>query len=254
MSLLRCTELSIRFGGLQALNAASMEVGEWEVVGLIGPNGAGKTTLFNCVAGFYRPDRGRVFFRGQDVTGLPTHRRTAMGMGRTFQQVGLVRSMSVRDNLVLAQHPKVAYSVAAGLATLPGTLREERLLRDNAQEILAFLGLGDVAAEPVGGLPYGTLKLVELGQALATDPVLLLLDEPSSGMGPEESRGLGKVVLRIRDELGITVFLIEHHVPLVTQVCDQVYVLNFGQMIAHGTPSEVQRNPEVLSTYLGEAV
>ncbi|HYZ91057.1 MAG TPA: ABC transporter ATP-binding protein [Actinomycetota bacterium] len=254
MALLSCTGVSISFGGLRALSDAALDVGEWEVVGLIGPNGAGKTTLFNCIAGFYRPDSGRIEFRNRDVTEMPTHQRTAMGMGRTFQQVGLVRSLSVRDNLVLAQHPKVAYSIAAGLVALPGALREERILRENADEILAFLGLREIGSAPVSGLPYGTLKLVEVGLALATDPVLLLLDEPTSGMGPEESRGLGEIILRIRDELGITVFLIEHHVPLVTQVCDQVYVLNFGEMLAHGTPSEVQRNREVISTYLGEAV
>lgn len=254
MALLSCSGVSIRFGGLHALNDASIDVGEWEVVGLIGPNGAGKTTLFNCIAGFYRPDSGRIVFRGKDVTGAPTHRRTAMGMGRTFQQVGLVRSLSVRDNLVLAQHPKIAYSIAAGLAALPSALREEHVLRDNADEVLAFLGLQEVGPAPVSGLPYGTLKLVEIGQALATDPLLLLLDEPTSGMGPEESRGLGETILRIRDDLGITVFLIEHHVPLVTQVCDHVYVLNFGGILAHGTPADVQRNRDVISTYLGEAV
>jgi branched-chain amino acid transport system ATP-binding protein len=252
MTLLRCVDVSISFGGLQALDEVELGIGEWEVVGLIGPNGAGKTTLFNCITGLYRPDHGRVWFRGEDVTDLPTHRRAALGMGRTFQQVGLVRSLSVGDNLILAQHSRVGYGVASALAALPGVRAEERRLRRNADEILDFLGLSHLREEPVTGLPYGTLRLVELGQALATDPALLLLDEPSSGMGPEEAEDLGEVILRLRDELELTVFVIEHHVPFVVQVCDYIYVLNFGRLLARGEPQEIQGHPEVIAAYLGE--
>lgn len=250
--LLRCDEISVRFGGLQALETVSLAVGEWEIVGLIGPNGAGKTTLFNCVTGFIKPDHGRVWFRDVDVTERSPHRRTALGLGRTFQQVGLVKSLSVIDNLVLAQHPRVGYPLIAGLLALPLVKSEERALRVNAREILEFLGIDDLAEEPVTALAYGTQKLVELGQALAADPLLLLLDEPSSGMGPQEIDRLGEVIIGLRNELGLTVLVIEHHVPLVVAVCDHVYVLSSGRVLAEGKPEVISRHPEVVAAYLGE--
>lgn len=253
MALLDCHGVTKRFGGLVALEDVDLSVGEWEIVGLIGPNGAGKTTLFNCITGFHRPDGGRVLFSGTDITGAGTHERTALGLGRTFQQAGLVPSINVLENLVLAQHARVRYPLAAGLLAAPSARREERELEANAMEILRFLELEHLADSPVQGLPYGIVKLVELGQALAVDPKLLLLDEPSAGMGPEEIEEFGDTVFRLRDELGLTVLLIEHHVPLVVRVSDYLYVLNTGQLLAEGDPHEVTKDPEVVTAYLGEA-
>jgi branched-chain amino acid transport system ATP-binding protein len=251
VSVLEVRDLSIRFGGLQALEGVNLTVNEWEIVGLIGPNGAGKTTAFNCITGFYKPNTGTVTYRGADVTRVPPHAKAAMGFGRTFQNVGMVKSSTAMENLKTAQHAKVEYDVLAGLLGTQRTLREERGLEDKADAILELLGLEDVRDKQVGGLPYGTLKLLELGCALATDPDILLLDEPSSGMGPEESHELGERLLALRQEFGLTMLLIEHHVPLVLSVCDHVYVLNFGRLLAEGQPSVIQTHPEVVAAYLG---
>ncbi|MDQ1687804.1 MAG: branched-chain amino acid transport system ATP-binding protein [Frankiaceae bacterium] len=251
MSVLEVSDLSIRFGGLQALLDVTFKVDEYEIVGLIGPNGAGKTTAFNCITGFYRPDRGHVFYRGQDVTGMPPHRKSAMGFGRTFQNVGMVKSSTVIENLKTAQHASADYGVVSGLVGTGGVRETERRLEQRSDALLELLGLTDVRDSYVGGLPYGTLKLLELGCALATQPDILLLDEPSSGMGPEESHDLGDRLIELRREFDLTMLLIEHHVPLVTRVCDYVYVLNFGQLLAEGAPSVIQTHPEVVAAYLG---
>ena len=251
MSVLEVRDLSIRFGGLQALEGVSLSINEWEIVGLIGPNGAGKTTAFNCITGFYRPDTGTVTYRGEDVTRVPPHRKAAMGFGRTFQNVGMVKSATALENLKTAQHAKVDYDVASGLIGAGPTWAEERALAARADAILELLGLADIRDTRVGGLSYGTLKLLELGCALATDPDVLLLDEPSSGMGPEESEELGDRLLALRQEFGLTMLLIEHHVPLVLRVCDYVYVLNFGRLLAEGEPTVIQTHPEVVAAYLG---
>src|SRR3954468_5246261 len=251
VSVLEVADLSIRFGGLQALQDVNLEVNEYEIVGLIGPNGAGKTTPFNCITGFYKPNTGRVLYRGQDVTRVPPHRKAAMGFGRTFQNVGMVQTSSVLGNLKTAQHSRVGYDVAAGLIGTPGVAAEERALADKADAILELLGLQDVRNARVGGLSYGTLKLLELGCALATEPDILLLDEPSSGMGPEEAHQLGERLIDLRKAFGLTMLLIEHHVPLVLSVCDHIYVLNFGRLLAQGKPSVIQTHPEVVAAYLG---
>jgi branched-chain amino acid transport system ATP-binding protein len=249
--VLEVSDLSIRFGGLQALSDLSLEVNEFEIVGLIGPNGAGKTTAFNCITGFYKPDSGRVVYRGREVTRTPPHKKAAMGFGRTFQNVGMVKTSTVLENLKTAQHARVGYDVASGLVGSSRVSAEERALEAKADAILELLGLSDIRNNRVGGLPYGTLKLLELGCALATEPDLLLLDEPSSGMGPEESHQLGERLLDLRKAFGLTMLLIEHHVPLVLSVCDHVYVLNFGRLLASGEPSVIQTHPEVVAAYLG---
>ena len=251
MSVLEVTDLSIRFGGLQALGGLTLTVNEFEIVGLIGPNGAGKTTAFNCITGFYKPDRGTVLYRGRDVTRTPPHQKAAMGFGRTFQNVGMVKSSTVLENLKTAQHARVGYSALGGLLGGEKVAREERALAAKADGILELLGLEEFRDKRVGGLSYGTLKLLELGCALATEPDVLLLDEPSSGMGPEESHQLGDRLLALRKAFGLTMLLIEHHVPLVLSVCDHVYVLNFGQLLAEGKPSVIQTHPEVVAAYLG---
>jgi branched-chain amino acid transport system ATP-binding protein len=249
--VLEVSGLSIRFGGLQALQDLDLVVNEYEIVGLIGPNGAGKTTAFNCITGFYTPTSGTVRYRDEDVTRLPPYKKAALGFGRTFQNVGMVKSSTVLENMKTAQHAAVGYSVLSGLAGSGAASREERKLDDRSMAILDMLGLADLRDTRVGGLSYGTLKLLELGCALATDPDILLLDEPTSGMGPEESNQLGERLLELRREFGLTMLVIEHHVPLVLRVCDHVYVLNFGRLLAEGKPSEIQSHPEVVAAYLG---
>jgi branched-chain amino acid transport system ATP-binding protein len=249
--VLEVRDLSIRFGGLQALEDVHLTVNEWEIVGLIGPNGAGKTTAFNCITGFYKPDTGTVTYRGADVTRYPPHRKAAIGFGRTFQNVGMVKGSTAIENLKTAQHAHVRYSVAAGLIGSDEVTAEERELAARADAVLELLGLQDVRDKRVGSLPYGILKLLELGCALATDPDILLLDEPSSGMGPEEAHDLGERLIALRKEFGLTMLLIEHHVPLVLSVCDHVYVLNFGRLLAEGPPKVIQTHPEVVAAYLG---
>jgi branched-chain amino acid transport system ATP-binding protein len=251
VSVLEIRDLTIRFGGLTAIDGLDLKVDEWEIVGLMGPNGAGKTTAFNCITGFYKADEGRVLYRGEDVTRVPPHRKAAMGMGRTFQNVGMVKSETVLENLLTAQHTKAGYGALKALTGVSAVRQREKELTAHADAILELLGLTEVRDRRLGGLPYGTLKLLELGCALATDPDLLLLDEPSSGMGPEESHALGDRLLNLRQELGVTMLLIEHHVPLVTAVCDYVYVLNFGKLLAEGDPDHVRNHPEVVAAYLG---
>jgi branched-chain amino acid transport system ATP-binding protein len=250
-TMLEVRDLSIRFGGLQALDQVTLDVGEWEIVGLIGPNGAGKTTFFNCLMSIYKPDRGTVMYRGKDVTKVATHRKAARGMGRTWQNLGVIRSLSVLENVMIAQHAHVRYGALGGILGSPGSFSEEAELRLNAEEILDFLNLLPLAREEVGGLPYGIQKTVDLAMALATDPDLLLLDEPSSGMGPEEAHRLGETLRFLRDALNLTILMIEHHVPLVVGVCDYVYVLNFGKLLAKGEPREIQEHPDVVAAYLG---
>jgi branched-chain amino acid transport system ATP-binding protein len=254
-SVLEIKDLTIKFGGLTAIDGLNLKVDEWEIVGLMGPNGAGKTTAFNCITGFYKPTRGRVLFKGQDVTKVAPHKKAAMGIGRTFQNVGMVKSETALENLLTAQHTRSGYTAVQGLVGSSVARQREKDLTSHAEAILDLLGLADIRDRRIGGLPYGTLKLLELGCALATDPELLLLDEPSSGMGPEESHELGDRLLNLRRELGVTMLLIEHHVPLVTAVCDYVYVLNFGKLLADGDADHVRSHPEVVAAYLGtEAV
>ncbi|MBK5305990.1 MAG: ATP-binding cassette domain-containing protein [Frankiaceae bacterium] len=251
MSVLEVRDLSIRFGGLQALEGLNLDVNEFEIVGLIGPNGAGKTTAFNCITGFYKPNGGTVTYRGRDVTKTPPHVKAAMGFGRTFQNVGMVKSATALENLRTAQHAKAGYDVFSGLIGTGASVRAEKKLTDKADAILDLLDLTAIRDKRVGGQSYGTLKLLELGCALATDPDVLLLDEPTSGMGPDESDELGERLLLLRKEFGLTILVIEHHVPLVLRVCDHVYVLNFGRLLAEGEPSFIQTHPEVVAAYLG---
>jgi branched-chain amino acid transport system ATP-binding protein len=252
MQAIEIKDLGITFGGLQALAEVNLGVNEWEIVGLIGPNGAGKTTLFNCMMGVYKPSSGDVLYNGGSISGLPTYKRAALGLGRTFQNVGLAKRLTVLDNMLIAQHHKVNYGALSGIFGSPSSIAEERHLRDNAFEILDYLGLIQYRNERVSSLPYGLQKLSEIAAVLASDPDVLLLDEPTSGMSPEEARAFGDLLLSLRRDLNLTVFMIEHHVPLVVAVCDYVYVLNFGRLLAEGKPKDIQRHPEVVAAYLGE--
>jgi branched-chain amino acid transport system ATP-binding protein len=243
--------IGIVFGGIRALADVNIKVNEWEIVGMIGPNGAGKTTLFNCITGFYKQTSGSIRFKGQDISNLKPHKRAALGIGRTFQQVGLVKSMTVLENLMLAQHMEVSYSDVAGILGVPETYATENELKVRAMRVLDFMGLADLATSTLQGLPYGTLKAIEVSAVLATDPDILLLDEPAAGMGPEEAHAFGDRVKIMRDELGMTVVMIDHHIPLVVAVSDYMYCLNFGTVLAEGSPESVRNHPEVIAAYLG---
>ncbi len=252
MSVLEVVHASIAFGGVRANSDVSITIGEWEIVGIIGPNGAGKTTAFNIVTGFYEPDSGVVRFKGKDVTTIGVHERTALGMGRTFQNVGMVKGVTVRDNLKSAQHLRATYATIAGMIGHPRSFRSEDDLDDRAERLVELLELKHLLDEQVAGLPYGDLKRVELATVLATDPDVLLLDEPTSGMGPEESEELGDTLLQLRKDFGLSIAMIEHHVPMVVRICDYVYCLAFGQMLAEGKPDAVRNDPEVVRAYLGD--
>jgi branched-chain amino acid transport system ATP-binding protein len=252
LAVLEVKDLGIRFGGLQALDSVNFKAEEYEIIGIMGPNGAGKTTAFNCINGFYTPTSGRVFYRGADITGMRPDQRAALGLGRTFQNIGLVRSMTVLENLLTSQHARIRYSAVEGMFGSPTTWSTEKDLEQRAREVLEFMGIAHLASTKLAGLPYGTLKMVEASAVLATDPDCLLLDEPSAGMSPEESHDFGQILLRIRRELGVTILMIEHHVPLMVGVCDYIYVLNFGKLLVEGLPEEIQSHPEVITAYFGE--
>ncbi len=250
--ILSAEGIGIRFGGLQALADVTFRVEEKEIVGLIGPNGAGKTTFFNCVTGFYKPGTGSVYYRGEPITSFRPDQRTHLGIGRTFQQVGLVRSFTVLENVMVAQHQKVRYAIGAGMAGAPWSLQEEKILRDRSFEVLDYMGLTHLAHEPLSGLSYGTLKQCEVAAVLGTDPDVLMLDEPLAGLGPEESEEFGDRLLQMRKDLGLTIVIIEHHVPFMLRVCDYIYVLNFGRLLAEGEPEEIRVNSDVAEAYMGE--
>ncbi len=251
-TILRVEGVSLSFGGLQVLLDVGFEVPEGRITSVVGPNGAGKTSLFNIIGGFYRPDAGRVRFGDTDITTLPAHRRTHLGIGRTFQNIALYKGLSVLDNIKLGAHVRLRSSlVSCGLA-LPAARREELALRERVEtEIVDFLELEHIRALPVGSLPYGLQKRVELARALALQPRLLLLDEPVAGMNREETEDMARFILDIVEERGVTVLLVEHDMGMVMDLSDHVVVLNFGEVLTQGRPDAVASHPEVIRAYLG---
>jgi ABC-type branched-subunit amino acid transport system ATPase component/ABC-type branched-subunit amino acid transport system permease subunit len=253
-AVLECIDIRVHFGGLLAIDDASLAVPRDQVVGLIGPNGAGKTTLFNVLSGERKPDTGRVELLGSDVSAYGAAHRAAMGLGRTFQHIGLVRDLSVSENFLLAQHSVAGYDPFSALAYLPAVARGERELRERAALALDALGFNRYADTPVGNLSIGQQRIVEMASVLLTSPEVVLLDEPAAGMAPAAAENLAERLLDLRRELGRTVLLIEHNIPLVMATCDLVYVMNAGRIIAKGTPDEIVRDDLVLEAYLGGAV
>ena len=252
MAMLEVTSLGISFGGLRAVDELSMKIEKGGLVGLIGPNGAGKTTAFNMLTGVYRPTDGGIRLDGQNLIGKKSHEICKMGVARTFQNIRLFKELSVIDNIKVGLHESMKYNLASSLIRLPNYWKEEKKCTERALELLDIFHMADLANTPAGSLPYGAQRRLEIMRALATSPKLLLLDEPAAGMNPSETAELTETIRRIRDEFDIAVLLIEHDMSLVMGICEGIAVLNFGRIIAKGTPDEIRNNPQVVEAYLGK--
>ena len=249
--ILECRHLGIDFGGLRAVDDFNLILGRTEIAGLIGPNGAGKTTVFNLLTKVYQPTRGTILLDGMDTSGKTTPQINRMGIARTFQNIRLFNNLTVEDNVKIGLHNQEPYSAATGIFRLPKYWRQEKASHERALELLSIFDMQDMAGTPAGSLPYGAQRRLEIVRALATNPSLLLLDEPAAGMNPSETAELMENIVKIRDTFQIAVLLIEHDMRLVMGICEGICVLNFGRIIAKGTSEEIQANPTVIEAYLG---
>lgn len=252
MSLLKTTNLGISFGGLRAVDDVNIEIKEGELIGLIGPNGAGKTTIFNLLTGVYKPTNGDISINGTSVNKKTTPQIVTLGVARTFQNIRLFKNLSVLDNVKLALNNSMSYSTLSAVLRLPKYWKEERIATDTALDLLDIFDMAEMANITAGNLSYGQQRKLEIARALATSPKLLLLDEPAAGMNPNETKELMNTIRFIRDKFKISILLIEHDMDLVMGICERLYVLNFGRIIASGLPEEIQNNKEVITAYLGE--
>ena len=252
MDMLCVKNLSISFGGLHAVDSFSITIKKGELYGLIGPNGAGKTTVFNLLTGVYKPDMGQIFLDGKNITGLSTIEINKAGIARTFQNIRLFKNMAVLDNLKCGLYNKYKYSSLAGIFRLPSYFKTEKMMNEEAYDILKVFDLDKEADTLASNLPYGKQRKLEIARALATGPKLLLLDEPAAGMNPAETEELMETIKLIREKYGVTILLIEHDMKLVAGICEKIFVLNFGIELANGLPQDVLNNPEVIKAYLGE--
>lgn len=252
MPAIECRHLGIQFGGLKAVDDFNMIVGKTEIAGLIGPNGAGKTTVFNLLTKVYQPTTGSIILNGKDTSGKTTTQINHMGIARTFQNIRLFDELTVEDNVKIGLHNNMKYTTIEGILRLPRYFGTEKKMHERALELLSIFDMQDKADWKASSLPYGAQRRLEIVRALATDPTLLLLDEPAAGMNPNETRELMETIAKIRDDFKIAILLIEHDMKLVMGICEGICVLNFGRIIAKGTAAEIQANPAVIEAYLGK--
>lgn len=251
MSYLRADNLSLHFGGLKAVSEVSFAVEKGEIFTIIGPNGAGKTSIFNLISKFYKPTHGRLYLEGEDITDIPAHQIVHHGIARTFQNIELFENATVLQNMLVGRHRTNRTTLLEDLLFLPNVRKSERAHRRKVEEVIDFLGIEAFRDKMISGLPYGVRKVVELARALCCEPKLILLDEPSSGLNVEETGDMSFWIRDIRDQLGVTVLMVEHDMSLVNRVSDRVLALNYGRVLTTGSPSEVQSHPDVIAAYLG---
>ena len=249
--VLECSHLGIDFGGLRAVDDFNLTIGKTEIAGLIGPNGAGKTTVFNLLTKVYQPTSGTIMVNGKDTAGMNTAQANKLGLARTFQNIRLFNQMTVEDNVRIGLHNQISYGMFSGILRLPPYWSGEKKQHEKAMDLLSIFHMENMANEKAGSLPYGAQRRLEIVRALATNPSLLLLDEPAAGMNPKETEELMDNIIKIRDQFQIAIMLIEHDMNLVMGICEGICVLNFGRVIAKGTAEEIQHNPEVIEAYLG---